>query len=208
MDYLKPLRKSNQIAYYRLFEDFPEEIRSYIVSTPYSRNVLNRPEIYGCEYTNAMRKTMTLALKHFPESNAISGLDPRSISVIHFLRSGLNFGIRDSLYDALGFNTHLSSFLTSQRQRDQYGRWYIKDDQYRKLGLLDGDTLLYYLGAKVVFIDVNELKIIKTVDITKLSAEISYSSPGYILPDGKGIIVEARTRNNKTTGSLYYISIK
>jgi hypothetical protein len=82
------------------------------------------------------------------------------------------------------------------------------DDQYRKLGLLDSNTLLYYLQAKAVFIDINELKIIKTVDITKLAAGISYSSPGYILPDGKGIIVEARTSNNKTTGFLYHISIK
>ena len=141
MDYLEPGKKNNQITYYRLFEDYPEEIQSYILSTPYSRDILNRPEIFGCEFTGAMRKTITLALKYFPEQEAIRGLDPLSISVIHFLRSGLNFGIRESLYDGLGFNTHLSSFITSQRARNQYGRWYIKDDQYRKLEIPENASL-------------------------------------------------------------------
>ncbi len=135
MDYLEEVLKNKQISYYRLHGQYPDEIESYVFSTAPSRRILNSPEIYGCEFTAELRKAITLALKYFPQPNAISGLDPTSISVIHFLRSGLNFGIREGLYEACGFNTHLSSFLTSERQRDKFGRWYIKDDQYRKLEL-------------------------------------------------------------------------
>jgi len=133
MDRLEPISISDRISYYRLLGDYTGKIKSFVVSTSFSRDFLNRPEVYGIRFTNALRRTITLALKNFPEREAISGLRPEKISVVHFLRSGLNFGIRDSLYGAFNFNTHLSSFLTSQRQRDQYGRWFIQDDQYRKL---------------------------------------------------------------------------
>ncbi len=147
MDRLKLILKNQQIAYYRLLEDYPGELQTYVLTTPYSRDLLNRPEIFGCEFTDSLRKTMTLAIRHFPDPEAIRSLDPQSISVIHFLRSGLNFGIRDSLHEAVGFNTHLSSFLTSQRQRDQYGRWYIKDDQYRKLEIPENAS--FFIGEIV-----------------------------------------------------------
>lgn len=133
MDFLELLLKNKQIAYYRLHGEYPDEIETYIFSTQPSRKILNVPEVLGCEFTRELRNSITRSLKFFPETGLIRNLDPRSISVIHFLRSGLNFGLREALYDAFGFNTHLSSFLTSQRARDQFGRWYIKDDQYRRL---------------------------------------------------------------------------
>jgi len=141
MDYLEPLLKNRQISYYRLHGEYPDEIESYVFSTVPSRKILNVPEVMGCEFTRQLRDSITLALKFFPESKTIRNLDPRSISVIHFLRSGLNFGIREALYDAFGFNTHLSSFLTSQRDRDQFGRWYIRDDQYRRLEIPEDASL-------------------------------------------------------------------
>ena len=133
MDYLERINAEKGSVYYRLHGPYPDEIETYLFSSPTSRRIMNNPDIYGCEYTNLMEETMTGALKLFPGKEAIGKLDPGTISVIHFLRSGLNFGIRNGLWRAFGFNTHFSSFLTSQRQRDQYGRWYIKDDQYRKL---------------------------------------------------------------------------
>lgn len=147
MDRLEPILIDDRISYYRLLGDYTGKIKTFVASTPFSRDFLNRPEVFGCRFTNALRRAITLALKHFPEREAIAGLDPEKISVLHFLRSGLNFSIRDGLYDAFRFNTQLSSFLTSQRQRDQYGRWYIKDDQYRKLEIPDGVS--FFIGEIV-----------------------------------------------------------
>jgi hypothetical protein len=147
MDRLEPILGNDRISYYRLLGDYTGKIKTFVVSTPYSRDFLNRPEVYGCRFTNALRRTVTLALKHFPEPEAVAGLPPEKISVVHFLRSGLNFGIRDGLYDACRFNTHLSSFLTSQRQRDRYGRWYVREDQYRKLEIPNGVS--FFIGEIV-----------------------------------------------------------
>lgn len=147
MDRLERILRNDRISYYRLRGDYTGKIKSFVASTPFSRDFLNRPEVYGCRFTNALRRTITLALKYFPEKNAISGLEPEKISVVHFLRSGLNFSIRDSLYDAFRFNTQLSSFLTSQRQRDRYGRWYVREDQYRKLEIPDGVS--FFIGEIV-----------------------------------------------------------
>ncbi|MDP8237200.1 MAG: hypothetical protein P9M08_12520 [Candidatus Erginobacter occultus] len=147
MDRLEPILSNNRISFYRLLGDYTGKIQSFVASTPFSRNILNRPEVCGCRFTNALRRAITLALKHFPVKDAIAGLPPEKISVVHFLRSGLNFNIRDGLYGAFGFNTQLSSFLTSQRQRDQYGRWYIKDDQYRKLEIPNGVS--FFIGEIV-----------------------------------------------------------
>jgi len=147
MDRLEPVLADDRISCYRLLGDYTGKIRTYVATTPFSRELLNRPEVYGCRFTNALRRAVTLVLKHFPEPEAVSGLEPEKISVVHFLRSGLNFGIRDGLYDACRFNTHLSSFLTSQRQRDRYGRWYVREDQYRKLEIPDGVS--FFIGEIV-----------------------------------------------------------
>ncbi|MBN1696781.1 MAG: hypothetical protein JW881_04650 [Spirochaetales bacterium] len=79
------------------------------------------------------------------------------------------------------------------------------DDRYRKFGICDSSTLLYYLRSKVLVIDTGSFTVHSTVDLAKEFSEFSSSSPAYILPRGGGIIVEARNDHNKTTGYLYYL---
>jgi hypothetical protein len=141
MSFLVPVFKNEEISYYKLHHKEVPELELYCVSTPSTRKILNHPEVVGVEFTRALKKAVTSALKFLPVKESLARLAPETISVIHFLRSGLNFGIREALYDAWGFNTHFSSFITSQRARDQYGRWYIKDDQYRKIVIPAGANL-------------------------------------------------------------------
>jgi hypothetical protein len=82
------------------------------------------------------------------------------------------------------------------------------DDRYRKLALRDSGTLLFYLKGKLMVIDINNFSIRQTIDLPKQFSEFSASSPAYILPGGKGLIIEARTVHNKTTGFLYYLREK
>jgi hypothetical protein len=51
--------------------------------------------------------------------------------------------MRRVLSRAYGFNVHSSSFITSQRDKDKYGRWFIKDNQYRKIILPYNATLFF-----------------------------------------------------------------
>ena len=147
MEFLQPLVREKRVSFYRLENEYTPEVEKYVVSTPDSRLILSSPEVLGCEFTRRLKSAVTAVIKHFPEKVALARLDPASVSVVNFLRSGLNFGIREALCDALGFNTSCSSFITSQRARDQHGRWFIKDDQYRKIELPEQSNL--FIGEVV-----------------------------------------------------------
>jgi hypothetical protein len=147
MDYLEPILRNQAISCYRLHPEYAPELDIYVVSTPSSRRILNHPELVGVEFTRELKNAVAETLRYFPDRDYYLSLHPATLSVVHFLRSGLNFGIREALYDAWGFNTQASSFITSQRQRDQFGRWYIKDDQYRKIEIPSGVS--FFIGEIV-----------------------------------------------------------
>ena len=79
------------------------------------------------------------------------------------------------------------------------------DDRYRKFGFYDDATLLYYLQGRVLFIDIKNMVVRKTIDLAGRFEEFSASSPVYILTGGRALLVEARTVHNKTTGYVYYL---
>ncbi|MCX6357902.1 MAG: hypothetical protein NT045_08545 [Candidatus Aureabacteria bacterium] len=143
MEYLALARRNRHAAIYELKGEYGDSLTRYIASTPESREICNRPEITGVRYTDMLESAVTAVLTRFPPAASIRILDPRSIGVVHFLRGSLNFGMRRALFRAYGFNTHSSSFITSQRERDQYGRWYIKDNQYRKILIPTHATIFF-----------------------------------------------------------------
>ncbi|MDP8247888.1 MAG: hypothetical protein P9M00_07100 [Candidatus Tritonobacter lacicola] len=135
MEYLKRVRKNRRAACYELKGEWGDHLDRFIISTAPTRRICNVPDLVGCEFTRALEDGITLALQNFPPKARIASMGPGSVNVVHFLRAGLNFGIRNALSRAYGFNEHSSSFITSQRKRDEHGRWYICDDQYRKIEL-------------------------------------------------------------------------
>lgn len=143
MEYLKLARKSRAAAVYELKGEYGDSLVRYVASTPESREICNRPEITGVRYTELLESAITSVLKQVPLASSLRRLDPRTVGVVHFLRGSLNFGMRRALYRAYGFNTHSSSFITSQRERDKYGRWFIKDNQYRKI-LIPPDATIFF----------------------------------------------------------------
>lgn len=117
-------------------------VRAYVVSTPESREVINRPEIVGCAYTNLLQRAMTSALATAPFRDEIVAVEEHQVCVLHFLRGGLNFGLREALHDALHLVRHGSAFLSSQRKRGEGGCWRVEEDQYRKIDVPEGAVLL------------------------------------------------------------------
>ena len=154
MEYLKLVRKSREAAIYELRGEYGDSLTRYIASTPESRSICNRPEITGVRYTDLLESAITSVLIHFPFSSALRKLDQRTVGVVHFLRGSLNFGVRRALSRAYGFNTHCSSFITSQRERDKYGRWFIKDNQYRKI-LIPPDATLFFADVTATGITIS-----------------------------------------------------
>jgi hypoxanthine-guanine phosphoribosyltransferase len=114
-----------------------KKIKRYIVSTPFTRKILNQPEIFGFEFIENLRNgvyEMLKLLSHF------QSYGDKNVSVLHFLRGGLNFGLLNNLYKAYGFNRTYASFVTSQRYR-KHENWFIKDDQYKKFALPEDATI-------------------------------------------------------------------
>ncbi len=129
MEYLEEKIMKRNISLYELKGGYARNIKRFIFSTPQTRAICNQPEVAGFRYTEMLKTAVTSVLKELK----IGNLDEHSISVIHFLRGGINFGLREALAKSHNFNLHSSSFLTSQRAKDDYGRWYITEDQYRKI---------------------------------------------------------------------------
>jgi hypothetical protein len=132
LEYLTRLSSSAEAGVYALGGDHQGRVHRYLISTPSTRAICNRPEVLGCEYTAALRTAVTAALVHSPLRQVVEGHPEHQVCVLNFLRGGLNFGLREALCDAYGFNCHSSAFMSSQRSRVD-GRWAVREDMYRKL---------------------------------------------------------------------------
>jgi hypothetical protein len=120
-------------------------VASYIASTPATRRICNDPFIVGCEYTSALRKACTDILCELRDIGHPGGALQESQSVVlHILRGGLNFGLREALAQAYGWNRHSSAFISAQRARrsDSPQDWQITEGDYRKVYLPDPTTII------------------------------------------------------------------
>ncbi|MGL5920688.1 MAG: hypothetical protein ACRCZQ_09345, partial [Bacteroidales bacterium] len=72
-------------------------------------------------------------------------LNENETVVYNILRGGLNFGLRDSLADAFGWNSHSSSFISAQRRRckDNPEEWEIVEGDYHKLYLKPVSSIVF-----------------------------------------------------------------
>ena len=86
-----------------------------LLSTPESRAICNRPELLGFEFSEALRRAVGRGLGAPMLSDSLRGVPQTRLCVLHFLRGGLSFGLREALYDVLGSTRHASAFLSSQR---------------------------------------------------------------------------------------------
>ncbi len=141
MQWLTLAAKTQDIAIYEICGYPDEGIKRYIVSTAQTRAICNKPEITGLEYTTKLRAAVTLALQHFPEKKVFE-IDDQSLCELVFLRGGLNFGIKEALHTAFGFNNHYATFMSSQRFKDARHRWGVRENSYRKFAFPSGPCTL------------------------------------------------------------------
>lgn len=134
---LQNIYKSPDISLYKI-EDGKEipYLTRFVVSSLATREICNDPQICGMEYTRNLQKTCTKLLEVMPQySNVV--LWQTQAMVLNILRGGLNFGLREALADAYGWNIHSTSFISAQRARDEKNseHWNIIESEYRKLYL-------------------------------------------------------------------------
>jgi hypothetical protein len=131
---LRGLSASADASWYAIEGEHQSSVERYVLSTAPSREICNRPELVGVEYTTALEQAMASGLREAPFRSLIADHPQEQVCVVHFLRGGLNFGLRGALHQAYGMNRHCSAFMSSQRFRVD-GRWDVKENMYRKLAI-------------------------------------------------------------------------
>lgn len=104
--------------------------RRFIASTPETRSICNDPTVAGCEYTDKLRTACARILAGYDFC-----LQERQTVVLNILRGALNFGLREALASAYGWNRHNTSFISAQRARDtkDVESWHITENGYKKI---------------------------------------------------------------------------
>lgn len=112
----------------------------FVASTAESRRICNDPFVFGVEYTRRLSTACAQILRELKPP-----LEENHTSVVHLLRGGLNFGLREALHEAFGWNSHGSSFLSAQRQRSPSDpeQWEITETDYRKFQVCNGVHLVF-----------------------------------------------------------------
>lgn len=125
---MKLLNQTDSCAIYQL----SQEPATYVASTPESRAICNDPLIYGLDYTQRMSLACQRVLEHMKLP-----LAENETSVVHLLRGGLNFGLREALGRAYSWNHHSSTFLSAQRKRQSANpeAWEIGESEYQKFAI-------------------------------------------------------------------------
>jgi len=131
MQTINMITDTEEVSIAQIEGDYTDPIRRFIFSTPSTCDIVNKPELMGVAYTEALEKGMTSFLRGFKDQMP-PGIHEQDVNVLNFLRGGLNFGIRNALQLAYGWNLHGSTFISSQRNKDEDGRWYVSEDSYRK----------------------------------------------------------------------------
>lgn len=138
MEELMRVDEGHGVDIYRLSGEHEGAVQRYLFSTAETSEVLQKPEIFGVEYTERLERGLELFFKAFQNYRTIAD---SNACVLHFLRGGLNFGVREALHKAYGWNRQSSTFISSQRDRDENGRWYIREDSYRKSTIKKGSVI-------------------------------------------------------------------
>lgn len=103
---------------------------SFIATSKDTREICNNPRVCGIDYTSRLRKTCGGVLKLFS-----TVLTEKETVVVNILRGGLNFGLREALGEAFGWNLHTTCFMSAQRARDDGDpeNWHITENSYKKV---------------------------------------------------------------------------
>lgn len=110
------------------------DIDTIIATTPETRAISNDPKVMGLDYTKRLKTACTRVLKGLAD-NGLTCLEETQTIVFDILRGGLNFGLREALGNAFGWNRHGCSFISAQRARkdDSPEQWHIIESEYSKV---------------------------------------------------------------------------
>lgn len=134
---LNPAYLGDDISLYRI--ENGARVEAYIASTPETRSICNDPGVAGMNYTRKLSCACRKVLEQRPVE-----LKEKETVVVNILRGGLNYGLRDALADAYGWNSHTTCFISAQRARNSADSedWHITENDYEKVYFPEVATLV------------------------------------------------------------------
>jgi len=127
MQYLELIANRGIHSTYRIGGDYQGNVERFVVSTKETRDICNKPEIVGLDYTDKLQQAAVYALQGTELAGRLYDVPARQHCDFTFLRGGLNFGLRKALGKAYSINDPSSAFMSSQREMVD-GRWRIPYD--------------------------------------------------------------------------------
>lgn len=106
----------------------------FIASTPETRAICNDASVMGVDYTGRLETACVRILQNLRTAGDLC-LEEKESLVFNILRGGLNFGLREALSRAFGWNRHSAAFISAQRARicDDPEHWHIVESEYSKV---------------------------------------------------------------------------
>lgn len=137
------LSKKNGCTLYEVpnTPDVPGTLRTFLFSSSETRSICNDPRVMGVEYTDKLKTAMVKLFLNLREAGVEIG-EEKSLLILNILRGGLNFGLRDAVHTAYGWNGHRSAFISSQRAFDEKEGWHVTENRYQKIPLMEEMDLL------------------------------------------------------------------
>ena len=129
-DSLDLFKETGAVRLYSIRERIGE-VDAFVSTSPMTRAICNDPRVYGLDYTDKLRASCTDTLRAFGDVLT----SEREAVVVNILRGGLNFGLREALGAAFGWNAHTTCFMSAQRARDDGDpeNWHITENSYKKV---------------------------------------------------------------------------
>ncbi|MFA6888076.1 MAG: hypothetical protein WC254_01110 [Candidatus Woesearchaeota archaeon] len=145
MDYLDkiPTHKTD-VQMYKLTGN-GSKLTRYIATTPETRIITNQPEIFGMTYTRALTYAVQKTLEALPEAEQFKQWPDYEANAIVLLRGGLNYGLRNALRKAYGYNKHSTTFIVSQRSKNpETNEWNADVQTYKQITI--PKVVSFFLG--------------------------------------------------------------
>jgi hypothetical protein len=141
---LAEIVKTPEVSIYELPRLQREQPQVLLASTEDSRRICNDPFVVGVDYTQRLKNASKLILTGLKDAGFVA-FNESTTTVLHILRGGLNFGLREALHEAWGWNVHNSAFVSAQRRRNEQDpdRWEIIESAYSKVHLHESQTLVF-----------------------------------------------------------------
>lgn len=132
---LQTITQSSEYSLYELLDKNPKnKVKKLLLSTPETRAICNNPFVMGVEYTRKLQEACRKTIQNLQQESLIH-LEEKETIVFNILRGGLNFGLREAISDALGWNRVGTSFISAQRARTckDSENWHIIESDYKKV---------------------------------------------------------------------------